>query len=96
MAEDFSDAEALGVYMVRSTDIDLGGHMNNAAYISAFASLFSTDEWNSMSIREIDAVYRAQCFEKEELTALRVRKEDCFDVCFRKPDGTIAFLLRYR
>lgn len=96
ISEDFSDAETLGVYIVRSTDIDLGGHMNNAAYISAFASLFSTDEWNSMSIREIDAVYRAQCFEKEELTALRVRKEDCFDVCFRKPDGTIAFLLRYR
>ncbi len=96
ISEDFSGAETLGVYTVRSTDIDLGGHMNNAAYISAFASLFTTEEWNRMSIREIDAVYRTQCFEKEELTALRIKRDDCSDICFQKPDGTIAFLLRYR
>ena len=94
--EDFTGSEPLGTYTVLSTDIDLGGHMNNAAYIHAFATLFSTEEWNRENITELEAVYRAQCFEGEILTVRRLRREDCTDVRFDKPDGSAALLIRYR
>ena len=94
--EDFTGSEPLGTYTVLSTDIDLGGHMNNAAYIHAFATLFSTKEWGEMEIRELEAVYRAQCFEGETLAVRKLRREDCTDVRFDKPDGSAALLIRYR
>lgn len=62
IAEDFSGASRLADYTVVSTDIDIGGHMNNAAYIRALAGLFSTEAWNAMEIREMEVVYRAPCF----------------------------------
>lgn len=95
ISEDFSSAETIGTYKVLSTDIDLGGHMNNAAYIHAFATLFSTEEWNKLDIREMEAVYRAQCFEGEVLTVRRNVLEGASEVLFEKPDGTAAFLMRF-
>ncbi len=73
-------------YFVRSTDIDLGGHMNNAAYIRALASLFPCAEWQSMNIRELEIAYRSPCYEGDtliwqkredgETIALRVARDD--------------------
>ena len=93
--EDFQDAETLGCYTVRSTDIDLGKHMNNVAYIRAFSSLFSTDEWNRMDPAFLEIWYRSQCFENEELTARRIVFPDRAEVSFIKDDGSCAAQIRY-
>lgn len=54
-------------YTVRSTDIDLGGHMNNTAYLRALAGLFSCEAWQGMRIREAEIAYRAACYEGDTL-----------------------------
>ena len=41
---DFSDASLLGTYTIRSTDIDIGHHMNNVAYIRAVLGMVPTEE----------------------------------------------------
>lgn len=57
----------LGDYTVRSTDIDVGGHMNNVAYLRAFAGLLPVERWNALPCRVVDISYKAQCFEGERL-----------------------------
>lgn len=54
-------------YTVRSTDIDLGGHMNNAAYIRALAGAFSCKAWHGMDVRELEIAFRASCYEGDTL-----------------------------
>ena len=74
LEEDFSDSVDMGTFTVRSTDIDVGGHMNNAAYIRALAGAFTSEEWRAMNVRELEASYRSPCFEGDTLT-LRRRDE---------------------
>jgi len=93
--EDLADGELLGTYRVRSTDIDMGGHMNNVAYIRAFASMYSTEEWNALDITYLEVWYRAQCFEGETLTAKYRKRESCTEVSLFKEDGTCALQLRF-
>ena len=71
MTDDFDGAGTLGTYTVRSTDIDLGGHMNNAAYIRAIAGMFSSQDWQAMDIHEMEVSFRAPCFEGETLLVQR-------------------------
>ncbi|MBO4916021.1 MAG: hypothetical protein J5449_12545 [Oscillospiraceae bacterium] len=59
--------EDFAQYTVRSTDIDLGSHMNNAAYVRALAGAFSCEQWQGMDIRELEIAYRAPCFEGDTL-----------------------------
>lgn len=68
-------------YTVRSTDIDLGGHMNNAVYLRVLASLFSCEAWQKMNLREAEIAYRAACHEGETL-------------CWQERDGGGALALR--
>ena len=72
LSDDLQDAEELGTYTVRSTDIDLGGHMNNAAYVHAIAGMFSSADWKALDIREMEVAFRTPCFEGE---VLRVQKQ---------------------
>ena len=63
----FDDLEPYAVSSVRSTDIDVGGHMNNAAYLKALFGTFSCKELAEKPIRSVDALFRAPCFEGDEL-----------------------------
>ncbi|MBQ7565567.1 MAG: hypothetical protein IJT18_00455 [Oscillospiraceae bacterium] len=87
--EDFSGAEALGAYTVASTDIDLGGHMNNAAYIRALAGMFPGKVWNAMRIRELEAVFRAPCFEGDTIAAVRRTADGATDIRMRVGEKTV-------
>ena len=62
--EDFTPC---GEVRVRSTDIDVGGHMNNAAYLQAVFGALSSGETAARRIRTVDAIFRASCFEGEKL-----------------------------
>ena len=60
--------EPFASYTIRSTDIDLNGHMNNVAYVRAFQSLYSTEEWKRADIRDMEVHYKNQCYEGEVLS----------------------------
>ena len=93
--EELDSGEIIGTYTLKSTDIDIGGHMNNTAYLRAFESLFPSKEWNSMDIRFLEVWYRSQCFEGETLTARRIVYPDRTEAGFFHEDGSCALQLRY-
>ena len=80
LQDDFEGAEDIGAYTVRSTDIDLGGHMNNAAYVRAIAGAFSTGEWRALDIQEMEVAFRAPCFEGNRLRIQRRRAEEATEL----------------
>ena len=92
--ENTSPENRIGTYTVSSVDIDLGGHMNNVAYVRMIARLFSSAEWNALQIEEAEAVYRAQCFEKEILSVYREEDEKEMRFTVTKENGDTAFQMR--
>ena len=85
----FDGSEPFTSYTVRSTDIDLGGHMNNAAYPRALFGAFSTEELEAMQARSIDLIFRAPCYEGEELTFYRKESEGVTDLRVARGDETV-------
>ena len=94
IAETFDGAEDCGSYTVRPTDIDLGGHMNNAAYVRVLLDLFPTRTLKDTPIREIDALFRAPCFEGDTLHIQRRRGEGMQEFRMSAADGKTVFLAR--
>ena len=94
ISPDFSEASVIGSYTVRSTDIDLGGHMNNVAYLWAIAGLFSSKDLDSASWTDVDIAYRKPCYEGETLTARLRRLENVTELALTKPEGEAAVLIR--
>ena len=80
-------------YRVRSTDIDVGGHMNNAAYVRALLGAFATEELKTLHIGRMDVIFRSPCFEGETLSLERRKSESGLDLRFVKDGGT-ALLAR--
>ena len=81
--DSFDGIEPYARTVVRSTDIDLGRHMNNAAYLRAMFGTFSCAETAAMQLRTVDALFRSPCYEGDELlwqreetpSGLRVRAQ---------------------
>lgn len=90
ISEDFSGAKSLGTYTVRSTDIDLGGHTNNAAYVRAIAGAFSSKEWQALNPREMEVAFRSPCFEGETLEIQRRDSDEGVDVRLSRDERTIV------
>ena len=84
------EEETVGTYTVRSTDIDVGGHMNNAAYVRAFAGLLDSAQWNSTVFSDMEVHFRSQCFEGDTLTFKRSAAENGVLTQAYLPDGRIA------
>ncbi len=82
-------------YTVRSTDIDLGAHMNNAAYVRALAGSFSGEAWQGMDVRELEIAYRAPCYEGDTLVWQKREEEDgALALRAALPDGKTIVLAR--
>ena len=90
--DNFEEEERFASYTVRSTDIDLGGHMNNSAYPRALFSVFSTDERKAMNISGIDVRFVAPAYEGEELLIYRHQNENKTEYAMKKQDGTTVLL----
>lgn len=88
--EDFSGCEVLAEYKVKSTDIDIGQHMNNIAYLRALFGSFSCDELNKLDIGEVDISYRLQCYEGEILTLKQRKDGNDIEIGFVNKDGKTA------
>jgi len=72
----FEPTDEYARYIVRSTDIDVGGHMNNGAYPAALFASFSNAQIAAMDIKSIDLVFRTSCFEGDELVLQKKEAAD--------------------
>lgn len=90
--DSFEESEKFAEYTVRSTDIDLGGHMNNSAYLRALFSVFSTAERKAMEIRGVDVRFVAPAFEGETLSIYRHMNIEKTEYCMKKQDGATVLL----
>ncbi len=88
--DSFEDYECLGNYTVRSTDIDIGQHMNNVAYIRALFGAFTCEELESLTVTCIDIAFKSQCYEGEILKLLKRTVDSGLEIEFIKHDGTVA------
>lgn len=95
MKEDFSGCEEIGQYTIRSTDIDVGQHMNNAAYIHAVFGAFSCEERAAMDIRQVEAAFKAQCYEGDTLSIRRRYTEDGFEIGVVRSGDEAAVVLHF-
>ena len=86
---DFDGIHPYAQYTVRSTDIDVGGHMNNAAYLKALFGTFSCQELAETNIRSVDALFRAPCFEGDELLWQRAETPEGFQIRAACKDKTV-------
>lgn len=91
---DFSRCEELGRYTVSSADIDVSQHMNNVAYIRAVMGAFSCKEIENMQIKEMEVIYRVQCFEGEKLTFKKRSAENGMEIGVIKEDGKTAAVVK--
>lgn len=90
IADDFSENDRVDEYRVRSIDIDVGGHMNNAAYVKVLMAGFSNEELSGFNIRRMDVIFRAPCFEGDMLTVFRRRTETGFELRISRRDETVT------
>ena len=89
--EKFEDTDFFSHYAVRPTDIDLGRHMNNVAYVRLLLDCFSAKELASGQIRSVELHYSTPCFEGEELAVYKKLSDDgTCRIAIVKPDGKTA------
>lgn len=82
--KNFDDAEGIGEYKVRSSDIDLGGHLNNVNYVRAMLGCFTCDELEELNISELELSFISQTYEGETL------RFKCRRVGEKGADGRVA------
>jgi acyl-CoA thioesterase FadM len=85
----FADADAFAEYTVRSADIDIGGHMNNAAYPRALFAAFPSAALKARNIRSVDLLFRAPCFEGDLLTLYKKEGEGALDLRMARGEETV-------
>lgn len=90
ISEDFEECEEISAYTVRSTDIDLGQHMNNAAYATVLFGAFSCKEITELDPKEVEIVFRSPSYEGETLSIRRRSTESGIEIGMIKADGKAA------
>ena len=86
--------EIKGTYRVTSSDIDMGQHMNNAAYVRALVGMFSVQELKDMDIKEMTVVFKTSAHEGDILSMPLKRTGDIIDTGLYFQDGKPALLAR--
>ena len=93
--DDFSGADVIGTYRISSSDIDLGRHMNNAAYVRALLGAISCTELETLNITDAEVVFKHPCYEGDLLSICRRSFDGGFDMAMLLPDGTAAAVARF-
>ena len=86
--------EIKGTYRVTSSDIDMGQHMNNAAYVRALIGMFSVQELKDMDIKEMTVVFKTSAHEGDVLSMPLKRTGDIIDTGLYFQVGKPSFLAR--
>lgn len=92
--DNFTPEQALFSYTVRSTDIDVGRHMNNVAYVRLLLGCVPAAELEQVKSMEVH--YAAPCLEGEQLTVFAFREGDLLRLAVKRPDGHHAVLAAIR
>ena len=80
--------------VIRATDVDSNGHMNNIAYVRAVLNAFSVKELKTTPIASLEMHYDGECFENETLVVSRADDEKKSCVMARtEHGGATAFIL---
>lgn len=87
-----TEADWQADHRVRASDIDMGHHMNNTAYVRTLLDTFSAEDLAAMHPQELEICFRAPCFDGETLTVNRRRLEDRWVFSILRPDGKPAAL----
>ncbi len=96
IGEDFSGCGVWGEHTVSSSDIDLGGHMNNAAYARMLFGTFTCAQLRERDYTQAELCYRAPSYEGERLTVRLREGEDADDAGVFGPDGRTVLLARMK
>ena len=91
ISRDFSEAEEIGRYKIRSIDIDRGGHMNNVNYVRTMLGCFSCRELAEMDIKGLDMQFLHQCYEGETVSIRRRIKDGRTEIGILNSEGKTAF-----
>ena len=83
-------------YKVISSDIDMGQHMNNVAYVRALMGMFSVQELKDMDIREITVIFKTSAHEGDVLSMLYKNEGDILNCGLYFEDGRPSLLAQIR
>lgn len=90
----FEAADKYAEYTVRSTDIDIGHHMNNAKYVQALLGTFSNEELRALQPKTFDVIFRNSVYEGDALAFYKQPAETGFDLrVARETDDMTALLV---
>ena len=79
-------------FRVRTSDVDVNGHMNNTKYVYSLLDIYTTEELNEHPIIEAEVIYKNQAREGEILTVIRRTNPDgTEDLKVSADDRTIIF-----
>lgn len=92
----FTDDDLACSHIVPASDIDMGRHMNNVAYLRALLNSFSVQELEAMNIAEMEIMFYLPCFEGDRLDILRRETGFGYEFGVRRPDGRYAALAQLR
>lgn len=92
IADHFEGIAPYAEYRVRSTDIDVGGHMNNTAYVRMIMGSLSNEERKALPIRRMDVIFRASCYEGDVLSFRRKETEDGLDIRVSRGEETVLLV----
>lgn len=91
VSEQAASAESLGTYTVRSTDIDVGGHMNNAAFVRALIGAFSNDRLRVLRPKQLDVIFRLPCYEGDLLDIRCAERADGLELAVTREEAPVLF-----
>lgn len=92
----FDEADPAAEHVVRPSDVDMGQHMNNTAYVRAILDTFTVEELKNMDAKELEIAFRQPCFGGETLTIRRKETENGWQFAVLRPDGKPAALAQLR
>lgn len=92
----FADDDCAHVHRVRTSDIDVGRHMNNVAYLRAIIDSFTVEELEEMQVTEMEIMFCMPCFEGDELQIMRRKTDFGYEFGVRRPDNRYAALALMR
>ena len=80
LRDNFDGEPIFARHVVSSTNIDVGGHMNNVAYVRALAGAFSTREWEELNVQDLEIHFKAPCYEGQTIEMQRRERDGGLDI----------------
>lgn len=91
---DFAEDDFSMEHIVRPSDVDMGQHMNNTAYVRTILDTFTVPELKALKPAELEICFRQPCFGGQALTVRRKAEEGGWLFAVEHPDGKQAALAR--